>query len=327
MKKLCLLLIAGILFTGACSDRSRTGGTSPQSAHQDAPQQNDLLRAGGSAADGNTEKATAAANAPAGEGKLDAAERSRQQPTERKIIRNADLTLETASPEEAQKKITTIAESKGGYVADSTQKASSSEATTRDTVLMTLRVPSEKFTETLDEIKNGGGRVLLETVKGQDVTEEFIDIEARLKTKRELETRFIEILKQANTVAETLNVQTELSRVRGEIEQIEGRKRFLESQTSLSTIKLILQTPTAFSANSSGFVYQLGQSLSNGFEAALAFILGFITFIIAIIPFLLLIVLPVYLLIRYFWRKYNKRILADKLAQDETREKAQEKVE
>lgn len=311
MNKLKFLALALVLFLGGCSaaPQSNIAGISG-SDYQSGTASSESARSGGTAN-------PSAPKAAATDGSLDQADKSRQQPTERKIIRNADLTIETASPEEAQKKIAAITEGKGGFVVESTQSSSSAQATTRDRVTMTLRVPAEKFTETLDEIKQAGGRVLVETVKGQDVTEEFIDVEARLKTKRELEARFLEILKQANTVAETLNVQTELARVRGEIEQVEGRKRFLESQTSLSTIKLTLQTPTAFSANSSGFVYQLGQALSTGFEAALTFILGFITFIIAIIPFLLLIVLPVYLLMRHFWRKYIKRRMANKLAQDE----------
>ncbi len=94
---------------------------------------------------------------------------------------------------------------------------------------MTIRVPSEKFDETLNEIRKNSNRVIVETVKGEDVTEEFIDIEARLKTKKALEEQFLEIMKRSNSVEEALNVQRELAEVRGEIEQIEGRKRFLEN--------------------------------------------------------------------------------------------------
>ena len=240
-------------------------------------------------------------------------------PVQRKIIRNAELSLEAASPEEAQQKITAVAESKGGFVVESQQSSTTAQATTRDRVTMTLRVPADKFNETLDEIRKAASRVVVETVKGQDVTEEFIDIEARLKTKKALEAQFLEIMKQGRTVEDALNVQRELAAVRGEIEQIEGRKRFLESQTSLSTIRLTLQTPTAFSASSSGFFYQIGKSFSRGFDVALNFILGFITFIIAILPFLVLVVLPLYLLLRYFWKKRKKRILAGKLEQEEKR--------
>ena len=101
---------------------------------------------------------------------------------ERKIIRNADLQLEANAPEETQAAITKIAESKGGFVVESTQSSSDVKTTKRDTVTMTVRVPAAKFDEALGEIRQTAGRVIVESVKGQDVTEEFIDIEARLKT-------------------------------------------------------------------------------------------------------------------------------------------------
>ena len=247
------------------------------------------------------------------------ADQNQAQPTviQRKIIRNADLQLESDAPEEAQQKITTIAESKGGFVVEVTQSSSNLKTRTRDTVTMTVRVPAEKFNESLDEIRRTGSRVILETVKGTDVTEEFIDIEARLKAKRALEEQFLEIMKRANSVQDALNVQKQLSDVRGEIEKIEGRKRFLENQASLSTIKIRLQTPAAFSQNSQGFFDRLGQSIGTGFDAALTFILGFVTFLIAALPFFLLIVLPIYLLLRYFWRKWRRRKSAIEIAREE----------
>lgn len=252
---------------------------------------------------------------------LNEAEQNKPEPIalERKIIRNADLTLEADSPEEAQRKITAIAESKGGFVIESQQSSSNSQVTTRDVVTMIIRIPAEKFNESLDEILKSSNRVVVETVKGQDVTEEFVDIEARLKTKRALEEQFLEIMKQSKTVADTLNVQKELAEVRGAIEQIEGRKRFLENQASLSTIKIRLQTPTAFSGSSSGFFYRLKESLSDGFSGALSFILFLVTAIVALLPFLVLIVLPICLVIRYLLRKRKKQKAADEIVREEIR--------
>ena len=236
---------------------------------------------------------------------------------ERKIIRNADLQLEADAPEEAQAKITQIAEGKGGFVVESTQSSSDARATKRDTVTMTVRVPSAKFDEALGEIRQTASRVIVESVKGEDVTEEFIDIEARLKTQKALEAQFLEIMKRSNSVEDALNVQTEIAGVRGEIEKIEGRKRFLESQASLSTIKIRLQTPTVFSANAPGFFGRLAEAFGNGFDAALNFVLIFVTALTALLPFLLLIVLPIYLVIRYLLRKNRKRQTAGEIAREE----------
>ena len=250
---------------------------------------------------------------------LNQAEQTQTAPiaVERKIIRNADLQLEANAPEEAQAKITQIAESKKGFVVESTQSSSDVKVTVRDSVTMTIRVPSATFDQALSEIRQTASRVIVESVKGQDVTEEFIDIEARLKTQKALEAQFLEIMKRSNSVADALNVQTEIAKVRGEIEKIEGRKRFLESQASLSTIKIRLQTPTAFSSNSSGFFYQLREAFGSGFDAALSFILFFVKILIALLPFLLLIVLPICLVIRYLLKKDRKRKTADEIAREE----------
>ena len=228
-------------------------------------------------------------------------------PSERKIIRNADLSLESETPEEVQNKIAAIAESKGGFVVESQQRTSDRRSAKRDTVTMSLRVPSEKFAEAVDEIRKTAGGVVVETVKGQDVTEEFIDIEARLAAKKALETQFLEIMKRANSVEDALNVQRQLSEVRAEIEKIEGRKRFLQDQASLSTIKITIQTPAAISADSAGFFTKLTESINSGLDAAAGFILGLVTIAIAILPFLLFIVLPIFFVLRYFWRRHQSR--------------------
>jgi len=316
MNKLKLLLISLVLFTGACGGPATSNSPGGVASDSEPKYQNQSVQEE-SRNGGDVSKSKSAAPSDVS---LDEAGKSQQQPTERKIIRNAELTLEAASPEEALQKITAIAEGKGGFVVESQQSSSTAQATVSDRVTMSLRIPAEKFNEALGEIRKVSSRVVVENIKGQDVTEEFIDVEARLKAKKATEAQFLEIMKQGKTVEDALNVQKELGDVRGQIEQIEGRKRFLESQTSLSTIKLTLQTPTVFSANSSGFFYQVGRSFSSGLNFAVNFILGFITFIIAITPSLVLIVLPLYLLARYLWKKRKKRVLAVKLAQEEKAE-------
>lgn len=240
--------------------------------------------------------------------------------TERKIIRNADLQLESTAPEETQQKIAAIVESKGGFVVQSTQNSSNSQVTMRDMVSMTVRVPAEKFNETLNEIRPTASRVIVETIEGKDVTEEFVDVQARLRAKKALEEQFLEIMKRSNSVQDALNVQRELGNVRTEIEQIEGRLRFLENQASLSTIKIRIQTPQAFSTSSSGFFYQLKEAVSTGFNFALNFLLVLVTLLIGLLPFLLFIVLPIYLLVRYFLRRNRKQKLAEEIAREEIRE-------
>lgn len=299
-KKLIIVLIFAFLTACGAESASKSAQSDPTLTTRDASD-------GG----GNKESKS--------EVSLEEADKSKTEtaPVERKIIRNADLQLESFSPEEAQQKITTIAESKNGFVIESTQSSSSSEVKTRDVVTMTVRVPADKFNESLDEIRKTSSRVITETVTGQDVTEEFVDVEARLKAKKALEAQFLEIMKQGKTVEDALNVQRQLAEVRGEIERIEGRLRFLENQTSLSTIKIRVLAPTSYSPNSEGFFYQLKESFSSGFNFALNFVLGLITIIVAILPFLIIIVLPCFFIIRYFVKKNKKEKTAKEIVEEE----------
>ena len=313
-----LSLLVSIVFSACSSESSSSYKSAPAQMEDTSAARPQSASEKGAAGSSSSSRGSAAV---AGQISLEQADKSQTpQPAaagERKIIRNADLNLEVAAPEESIARITTIAESKGGFVIESQQQSSDTKTTKNDVVTMTVRVPAAKFNESLDEIRKTGTRVISETIKGQDVTEEFIDIDARLKTKRALEEQFLEIMKRGSTVQDALNVQRELSNVRGEIEQIEGRRRFLENQTNLSTLKIRLQSPTAFSTSSTGFFYQLGQSVSRGFDAAMSFILVLVTMAIALVPFLIFIVLPIYLVIRYFLRKSRKQKSSGDIAREE----------
>jgi len=238
-------------------------------------------------------------------------------PTDRKIIRHADLNLEAESPEEIQHRITSIAETNGGFVVESQQSSTDNRSVKRDTVTMSIRVPAQKFGDTLNEIRNAAQRVISETVKGDDVTEEFIDVEARLKAKKALEQQFVEIMRRAHSVDDALSVQYQLAEVRGDVERVEGRKRFLENQASLSTIKVRVQTAAAFSASASGVSNRFGQSFATGMSFALDFVLGLVTFLIAVLPIALIIGLPAFLVTRYFWRRQSRPKSVAEIARDE----------
>jgi hypothetical protein len=317
MKNLYLFLIATALILTGCGSTSMVApkpdrslgisdvaNTSGNTTARLMPQES-----GGGGGNGS--------NDPAPNITEDQARNSEKTPTERKIVRNAELSLESASPEETQQKIAAAVESAGGCVVESQQRSSERNSSTRDIVSMTLRVPAEKFADVVGEIRKTADRVIVETVKGQDVTEEFVDIEARLAAKKALEQQFIEIMKRANSVEDALNVQRQLAEVRGEIEQIEGRKHFLENQASLSTIKVEIRTPAAFSAYSAGFSNRLTEALSAGVDFALNFILGLVAFVIGILPFLIFIVLPLFLIARYFWKRHRRQKMADEIVQEE----------
>src|SRR6266480_4449722 len=107
------------------------------------------------------------------------------QAIERKIIRNANLTIEVASPTESQRKIFSVAESHGGFVVTSEMTQQTSEDKSKPTMSVNLvaRVPALQFDQVMEEIRGVASRVVQEKRTGQDVTEEFIDLEARMKNQ------------------------------------------------------------------------------------------------------------------------------------------------
>jgi Flp pilus assembly protein TadB len=181
---------------------------------------------------------------------------------------------------------------------------------------LTIRIPATQFDAALSEIRGTASRVVQEKVTGQDVTEEFIDLEAGLRTKKALEAQFLEILKQAKTVDDALSVQTQIAEVRGEIEKLEGRRKFLENQTSLSTVTISIRTPEVFAAGSTGFFSEVWRAVSDGVNAALAIILGLIRVALALLPLLILFGLPLYFLVRYLRRKTRREKLAAQFAEE-----------
>jgi hypothetical protein len=230
-------------------------------------------------------------------------------PVERKIIRNAQLTVEHDAPAEAARRIASIAESRGGFVVTSESRQLGGHGgggKPSEVVTVELRVPSAQFDSVIGEILNAGGQVVEERKTGQDVTEEYIDLEARIRTQKELEAQFLVIMKSANKVTDALEVQTELANVRTEIERLEGRRRFLENQTSLSTIKVTLRPPAPL-VSTTGFSHGVRSAFGDGIDAAAAIILVLIRVLIALVPVLLFIVLPLALLVRFALRRLRRR--------------------
>ncbi len=234
------------------------------------------------------------------------------QAVERKIIKDGELTLEVASPTQAQRQVTSIAESHNGYVVTSESKQNSSSDGTPPLldITLVLRVPSAQFGAVYDQIQSLSKNVTQQKQTGQDVTEEFIDLEAHIKTQKALEAQFLEIMKQAHKVEDALEVQRQIAGVRSEIEKLEGRKRFLENRSSLSTITVNLKPVTAIVVNSSGFGRSVKEAISESIEVGGELILFLIRFVIVMIPIFVLIILPIGLVARYFVRRARRIKLA-----------------
>ena len=230
------------------------------------------------------------------------------QAMDRKLIKDADLTLEVNSPLDTQRQVASIAEARGGFVVTSETKQRQSDDSSQQVVdvALIIRVPSSQFGATKDEILKLGNRILDSKDTTQDVTEEFIDLEARAKTQKALEAQFLEIMKRANKVEDALEVQRQIAEVRTEIEKLEGRKRFLDNRSSLSTINVSLRSPSTIVVNPTGFARDVKDAVRESVEVARGIVLFLIRFVIVMIPIGLFILLPLGLIVRYLLRRARR---------------------
>ena len=231
-------------------------------------------------------------------------------PAERKIIRDAALTLEVEEPVKAAERITSIADSRGGYVVSSESRHVSSggrKGKSYEVFTVQFRVPAAQFEAALKDVRATAGEVTAEKVSGKDVTEEYIDLEARLRTQRALEAQLLDIMKTAREVSDAISVQRELATVRTEIERVEGRRRFLESQSSLSTINVTLQPPAPL-VSTTGFFHSVAEALGDGVDIAANITLFLIRALLALLPVFVFLVLPAYFILRWILRRMSRRV-------------------
>ncbi len=241
---------------------------------------------------------------------------STAEAADRKIIRNANLSMEVNSTTEASHRVTSIAESHGGFVvtSESKQREDADPAKRTLDIKLVVRIPATQFGPALDEIRGLANNVREENVTGQDVTEEFLDLEARIKTQRALEQQFLDIMKQAHKVEDALEVQRQLADVRTDIEKLEGRKLFLENRASLSTITVNIEAPKQITVSTTGFGRELRETVSDGIDVGAAVILFLIRFVIVMVPVTLFVLLPLGLVLRYLVRRAKRIRMAEALA-------------
>jgi hypothetical protein len=157
--------------------------------------------------------------------------------TARKVIRNAELTMVVASPTDAETTISEMVERLGGYIASSDHQAVSDS---EPRASLSLRVPVAHMEEALREIKKLSVGLANEKIGSDDVTDEYIDLAAHITNQQALEKQLATILAQATSVDGAMKVHHELAEVRTEVDRLQGRARFLESESALAKISVSL---------------------------------------------------------------------------------------
>ncbi len=180
----------------------------------------------------------------------------------RRIIRRATLDVE-----QGVARFTSVVESVGGFIS-STESQVDQKGTARATV--TAYIPPAHFARVLGGL-DGVGRVTRRSIGGQDVSEEFVDLEARLRNFERHEGQLLSFMGKAQKVQDLLSLENELARVRGEIERTAGRLRFLKARTDLATIQVALvRAPLVAPPDGlfPRFVEQVKQAFAEGWSTA-----------------------------------------------------------
>ncbi|MEM6783038.1 MAG: DUF4349 domain-containing protein [Bacteroidota bacterium] len=213
---------------------------------------------------------------------------------DRQLIKTGRLTLRVHSYDEAVTALRDTIARYDAYLSGEQEQ----RRTYRIENTLTIRVATDEFDTLVDALSQIGGSVEARAIDVDDVTEEYVDIQARLRSRRAAEERYLDILQRATTVEDILTVQRQLDQVREEIERVEGQLRFLRDRVGFSTLTVSLYQETEFALTEGpGFFARVAESFEAGWRSILELTLG----LIALWPLLLLLVAGAWTVRR--WRR------------------------
>lgn len=231
---------------------------------------------------------------------------SAEVPSAPMILRTAQLTVVTPDLDKARAGLERIVKQYSGYVGDLTFSAPSDGPRK---LTATLRVPAAQLDAALTQLKTLG-RVESESQNGQDVTAQYVDLEARLSNSRNTEQRLLDLLRQrTGKLSDVLEVETELSRVREEIERMEGERLLLSKQVEFATLTATVGEEYKVPAHAlpDSFGTRFRNAAVDGYQSVISFVTGVALFLVSTGPMLLLWAAILFFPARFAWRKFRNR--------------------
>ena len=255
-------------------------------------------------------RASATASLGSDESVVSAAE-SPQSITDRKVISNGSLNLLVNDVAQSTQKITSTATAAGGFVEKATQTNTGGHSAS-----ITVRVPAQKLDQVMAEVKRLATTVDNESVEVRDVTREYIDVDAHLRNARAEEAQYLQILKRATTIKDTLDVTEKLSDVRGRIEQLQGEMNYLSSQIAMSTLEISLHAEA--DAEVAGIHWrplrqakvalsEMLSGLADWADSVIAFIINLPLILVWLFSILVLLVIAVRIIV-FVWKRLVPKI-------------------
>lgn len=222
--------------------------------------------------------------------------------SERKLIQNGALSLIVDRVEDAVTKLADIAEKLGGRIDSATLDNRGGTEKKHATVVM--KVPAVNFGAGMEQIKGVARKVQSENISTEDITEKFIDMQARLKNLKAEEEQYLEIMKKALKIEDILKVSQKLYAVRQQIEQLQGQMNYLSRQVDMSVIVIdlssdpdIVPTNTVWSPKTT--MKEAMQGLIDGFYTFLKFAILFVGYLL---PLLILWGAVIILIVWLMWK-------------------------
>lgn len=216
-----------------------------------------------------------------------------------KIKKTADINISVDDYKVARAAIEKIVKTGGAYISGENEQNSTYSISNS----MVIRVANKDFDAMVTSLTGVASHVNSKNVYTEDVTAEFVDITARLKTKKEVEKRYIELLQRAVKVTDILEVEQQLRVIREEIEAKEGQLKLLNDQVAYSTINLNLSQNFEYTPQDEpGFFGRMGHAFGNGWKGFLSFIVG----LVYVWPLWLILGLTAYFLVKFIKRKLKK---------------------
>ncbi|MFK7905223.1 MAG: DUF4349 domain-containing protein [Chitinophagales bacterium] len=203
---------------------------------------------------------------------VDASRITEETKVKPKIIRDASVSLQVEDYKEARKAIDTAISTAEAYI--TLEDESKSGYSWQNNLV--IRVSSEKFDGLLEALEKTAIYTDHKRINAKDVTAEFIDIEARLNNRKQVEKRFQEILQQAQNIKDILEVENEIRKIREEIDAAEGRLKYLRDQVSFSTINLTYYEKLDYeAAPERSYFTKVTKAVGEGWEGFLEFTIAF----------------------------------------------------
>lgn len=216
-----------------------------------------------------------------------------------KIKRTAYLSITVENYKKARIAIEKVINSGKAYIGSENEQNSAYSISNS----MIIRVQNKGFDAMVNQLLTVASHVNSKSITAEDVTAQFVDIQSRLKSKKEIEKRYLDILQKASKVSDILEIEQKLGQIREEIEAKEGELKFLSDQVDYSTINLTFHeefeyTPT----DKPGFWGRLGNAFVNGWYGFLSFLVG-LTYAW---PVWILLGVAAYFLVKFIKRQVKK---------------------